>query len=109
MRRLGRYIARGLLGLVVLFGILLAAIVILSQTRMARDFLRQQTVSYLNNSYRGNFSLGSIDGTMLWGITLHDFVVREQNAEVLRIGRVAVRYSIAELIGATSLSKIAGQ
>jgi autotransporter translocation and assembly factor TamB len=106
MRRLRRYIARGLLGLVILFAVLILAVAILSQTHMARDFVRQQTVSYLNNSYRGSFSLGGIDGSLLWGITLHDLVVRNQNAEVLRVSKITVGYSIAELVGAMKLSSI---
>src|SRR6185437_3880700 len=106
MKRLRRYIARGLLGLAILFAVLVVTIAILSQTHMARDFLRQQTVSYLNNSYRGNFRLGAIDGSLLRGITLHDLVVRHQSTEVLRVSRVAIGYSMAELIGAMKLSSI---
>jgi autotransporter translocation and assembly factor TamB len=95
-----------LLGLVIVFAVLLVVIAVLSQTRMARDFLREQTVSYLNNSYRGSFSLGGVDGSILWGITLHDLVVRSQNAEMLRVSRISVGYSIAELLRATKFSRI---
>ena len=106
MRRLWRYIKRGLLGLTILLVILIVGVAIVSQTHSAREFLRGQVVTYLNQTYRGHFSLGGLDGSLLWGIRLRDLQVLERNTEILRVSTVLVAYSLADLIQKKELSSI---
>jgi len=106
MRRLWRYIKRGLLGLTILLVTLIIGVTIVSQTHSAREFLRHQVVAYLNQSYRGHFSLGGLDGSLLWGIRLRDLQVWERNTEILRVSTVSVAYSLADLIQKKELSSI---
>src|SRR6266851_2872421 len=106
MRRLWRYIKRGLLGLTILLVVLIIGVAIVSQTHSAREFLRGQVVTYLNQSYRGHFSLGGLDGSILWGIRLRDLQVSERNAEVLHVSTVSVAYSLVDLIRQKELSSI---
>jgi autotransporter translocation and assembly factor TamB len=106
MKRLGRYLKNGLLGLAVLLVILTVGIAILSQTHGARQYLRQRAVTYLNQSYRGHFSIGGLDGSMLWGIRLHNLEVSDRGVQILSVATVSVGYSIVDLLRKQEFSSI---
>src|SRR5216683_7852781 len=106
MKRLWRYIKRGLLAMAILLVGLIVGVAMVSQTHGVREYLRRQTVTYLNQSYRGHFSVGGVDGSIIWGIRLLDLEVWDRDALVLRVSTVSVGYSIAELLGKKALSSI---
>jgi len=95
-----------LLGLAILLVVLIVGLAIVSQTRAAREFLRNQVVAYLNQSYRGHFSLGGIEGSLLWRIRLRDLQVWERSEEILRVSSISVAYSITDRIEKKQVTSI---
>src|SRR5437879_4524182 len=98
MKRAGRYIKRLLLALVTFVLLLTVAVAIASRTKRVQDLLRARTVTFLNDSYTGRFTVGDIDLSLLSGVTIHDVAVRQGTTVVLSVSRLSAGYAILPLL-----------
>jgi autotransporter translocation and assembly factor TamB len=94
LRRLARWMAWGLLGLVVL----LAAGVGVTFTPWFKDWARGQIVSRLSPLIDGEVSIGALGGSLWTSVTLDDFVIRRGGVPAVAIGAVRASYDIRELV-----------
>jgi autotransporter translocation and assembly factor TamB len=98
---------RGLLALAILIAILIAGLAVFIQTPAARDYIRRQALNYLNESFEGQFRAERLEGSLLWGITLHNVALRYRDADVLRVATISIDYSvIGFILGRIDLARI---
>ncbi|MGH7931586.1 MAG: hypothetical protein ACREQN_00315, partial [Candidatus Binataceae bacterium] len=93
-----RYFKRALAALALVLLIMLAALFIYTRTRSFNGLLRAKLTSYMTETYRGEITLERINAPLFGGATLDQVVIRYQHAEVARIARVRVGYSILPLL-----------
>ena len=72
--------------------IVAAAALIFTRTVRFNDFLRVRIVSYLAQTYRGEITIGSIEGTIWGSLTLRDINVRHGGLNIASIPELRVGY-----------------
>ena len=97
MRFIGRLLwwialtAAVLLFLVVLF------ILVAPLTSSFRNFVRDQAIVYLNQNFRGQFSIGQVEGSIWGGLRLGGLRISYDDSPVLSIPMVKVKYRLLPL------------
>jgi autotransporter translocation and assembly factor TamB len=94
LRRLARWMAWGLLGLVVL----LALGVGVTFTPWFKDWARGQIVSRVSPLIDGQLSIRALSGSLWTGVSLEDLVISHRGAPAVAIGAVRAKYDIRELV-----------
>ncbi|CAN5822520.1 hypothetical protein BH20GEM1_BH20GEM1_14480 [soil metagenome] len=95
-----RRIAIGAAGvLVLLVGLVLAGVVVLTQTDYGRERVRRLTLSQLASSVNGVVEIGRISGNLLEGVTLTDLSIADTEGRPLLVAdTVSVDYSLRSLV-----------
>jgi translocation and assembly module TamB len=95
LRKTGRYSAWVAVGLLILIGFL----VLMLQTQVAKDLIRDQVVSRTNAALAGRLELGRIDGNFLRTLQLEDAELYDGRGEPFaRLDRVDVEFSLISLL-----------
>ncbi|HUR35783.1 MAG TPA: translocation/assembly module TamB domain-containing protein [Vicinamibacterales bacterium] len=102
-RQLGSGVARALFLAVLGVLLVLAAGLVALQTTWARNQLRSLIVSQANHYLTATLSIGRLEGSLFRGIELGDVRLARGTETLVAIDRVAVSYSIRELISGGTL------
>jgi autotransporter translocation and assembly factor TamB len=94
MKRLWRIVMWIGTGTIALLLIVLAAGLIFTRTARFNDLLRVQIVNYLAQTYRGQITIGAIEGSVWGSLTLRDIEVRHHGATIATIPQLRVGYQI---------------
>jgi autotransporter translocation and assembly factor TamB len=101
MKKVFTYLGWAAVACGILLLIAVVGIGLFTRTDRFRELLREQVVSTLNSSFRGDVSLGRVEGS-IWGhLTLYDFVLRYQGTEVLRVPKLTASYVLWPLLHRT--------
>ncbi len=79
-------------GVVALALTLAAAVMILTRTSRFNDFLRVQIVNYLSQTYRGQITIGAIEGSVWGSLTLREINLRHGGLNIASIAELRVGY-----------------
>lgn len=93
LRRVARWLAWAVIGLV----ILLAAALAMTTTPWFKNWVRGQIVSRVSPLIDGQLSIGALTGSLWTGVTLDDIVIEHGGVPAVSIGAVRTRYDIREL------------
>ena len=89
--RIMRWLAAGVLALVLM---VIAAVTLFTRTARFNDLLRARIVSYLAQTYRGQITIGAIEGSIWGALTLRDIEVRHHGSTIARIPQLRVGYQL---------------
>lgn len=84
------------LGIVILIGVI--GIGVVTRTDRFRGWLREQLVSTLNSSFRGEVKLERLEGSIWGNLILHNLTLHYQGADILQVPRLTVRYALLPLL-----------
>lgn len=98
MKKFWLILRRITLLLVVLLLVGVMAVAVFVRTERFRALVRDQLVTTLNGTLRGEVALGRIEGSIWNTLTLYDLVVTYHDIEVLRIPRLTARYTLFSLL-----------
>jgi len=93
--RLLRWVTRGL---VLLFVLGVVGLVVYTHTDGFREFARQKLLALANDSIRGKISIAKLEGSVWGNITFIDVMVADKGAEIVRIPRLRMDYSLVPLL-----------
>jgi translocation and assembly module TamB len=93
--RLLRWVTLGFLFLLVL-GV--AGLVFYTHTDAFREFARQKLLALANDSIRGKISIAKLEGSVWGSLTLNDVGLSDNGAEIVRIPRLRMDYSLVPLL-----------
>src|SRR5262245_53222179 len=88
-RRLARYVAVGVLSLVILLG----AGVAVTQTSWCKNWLRQKPVSQAAQYLNGELPLTRLSGNLFTGIALEGVSLRHEGQTAVAMDKLTVEYS----------------
>ena len=92
----------------VLLFLLLLFVLVAPLTSGFRNFVRVQAISYLNRNFRGQFSVGQVEGSIWGGLRLGDLKISYDDLPVLSIPLVKVKYRLLPLLtGKVDISSLA--
>src|ERR1700687_2487727 len=94
----GRFV-RVIQALTALIMIALVAVTIVVHTDRFQNFLRLKVTSYLNETYRGKYTIGSVTGSVLGNLTLSEVRVSYKDSSVLFIPSVQLQYQLLPILG----------
>jgi len=94
MKRLRRIIFWTAAGAVSLVLTIVAALVIFTRTARFNDLLRVQIVNYLAQTYRGQITIGSIEGSIWGSLTLRNIEVHHRGTTIASIPQLHAGYRI---------------
>jgi autotransporter translocation and assembly factor TamB len=94
MKRLWRFIRWMLAAIVALILAAVGAILLFTRTARFNDLLRIQVVTYLAQTYHGQITIGSIEGSIWGNLTLHEIAIHHQGSTIAAIPQVRVGYQI---------------
>lgn len=100
-KRLLLLLARVGYGLVATIVVTCALIVVLAQTKMARDFLTARLVEVVNSNIAGRFDCGTIWIDVFHGVVIDRPVLLAKGRPLLKAEKISVTYDIAALVGKT--------
>ena len=92
MSRMIRIVRWVVVGAIALIFTLAAAVLILTRTSRFNDFLRVRIVSYLRQTYRGQITIGAIEGSVWGSLTLREINVRHHGLNIASIAELRVGY-----------------
>jgi hypothetical protein len=93
--RIARVVGWVLGAVVVLALLLVAAVLVLTNTDWGREQLRRRVVAALAGTVHGRFRVGRISGNLLKGITLHDVAIADSaGLPFLKADSASVRYGL---------------
>jgi len=98
MKNGARLLRRIIAAVAALLAIVAVAVAIVIHTAGFREFLRVRIVSYLNQTYRGRFAIGQVEGSILGSLTLRDISLGYDNSPVLSVPALRLRYRLAPLL-----------
>jgi autotransporter translocation and assembly factor TamB len=87
--RILRWVVVGIIALAVT---LAAAVAIFTRTSRFNDLLRLRIVDYLGQTYRGEITIGAIEGSIWGSLTLRDINVRHRGVDIASISRLRIGY-----------------
>jgi autotransporter translocation and assembly factor TamB len=94
MKRMWRIIKWFSAGIFALFVLVIAAALLFTRTARFNDLLRVQIVSILAQTYRGEITIGSIEGSVWGSLTLRDIEVRHRGATIATVPQLRVGYEL---------------
>lgn len=98
-RRVGRWIGRGLLGLLATLVLLVGGALALLHTSWGREVLRQQIVSVLRDTFPGGAELGPLGGSPLGTMTASGLVIFDpQHRPAIAIDRARIDLGLLALL-----------
>jgi autotransporter translocation and assembly factor TamB len=77
---------------------IIAALVIVSQSRRAHELARATIVKQLAQTYRGTVEIGAIDGSLLGDLEIHNIVLSQGGESIITVPLARVRYALFPLI-----------
>jgi autotransporter translocation and assembly factor TamB len=92
--RLIRWVIRGFM---LLFVLGVAALVWYTHTDGFREFARQKLLALANESIHGKISIAKLEGSVWGNVILIDVIVADDSAEIVRIPRLRLDYSLVPL------------
>ncbi len=98
MKTLWTIVRRLLLLIIALVLILVVGVSLFVRTERFRTLLRDQVVTLLNDTLKGDVTLGRVEGSLWNTLTLHDLVVTYEQTEVLRIPLLTAGYNLRTLL-----------
>lgn len=99
MKKVGRALRRiTWLFILLLLVVVVVGVTLFVRTERFRVLLREQLVTTLNATLRGEVDLGQVEGSVWSNLTLHDLVVTYRDTEVLRAPRITLRYNLFPLL-----------
>lgn len=109
MDRLGRALKWLFVGTGLLLALALIGAALYTRTEQFTRWLRDEGVAAVNDTISGTIGVERLEGSIWRHLTLYDVVLRHENAEVVRIARVDVWFSLFELIwGRLNISRLEG-
>ena len=100
MRSISARLAKVLVGLVALVLILVGVGLAVIETAWAKEAIRGLIVRQANQYLTATLSIGRLEGSLLRGIALADISVAREGRTLIQIERIALSYSIRELVQA---------
>jgi hypothetical protein len=91
-------IRRALLALAIVVAALAVAVSLLLWSPWGRSYLRDLAERQAKSFLDADVEIGRLDGSLLFGATLHDLVVSRNERRLLSVDRVRVDYAITELL-----------
>jgi translocation and assembly module TamB len=82
----------------VLLVLAFVAILTIIHTDQFHEFLRVRIVGYLNQNYRGHFSIGKVEGSILGTLTLRDVSLALDDSQVLSVPVLQTDYTLIPLL-----------
>ncbi|MGH7784946.1 MAG: hypothetical protein ACREO5_14030, partial [Candidatus Binatia bacterium] len=98
MRSLLVFLRWTAVGLVSLLLLVLVGLGMVTHTERFRQFVREKLIDSVNGSIRGSVSVSRLEGSVWGNVILHDLRIRYEDAEVLRVPRVRLAYSLLPLL-----------
>ncbi len=92
MSRMMRIVRWVVVGVIALALTLAAAVLTLTRTSRFNDFLRVRIVNYLSQTYRGQITIGAIEGSVWGSLTLREINVRHDGLNIASIAELRVGY-----------------
>lgn len=97
MKKVPAYVLKYTRGTLYVILSLVVALLVFSQTSLFRSILKDELTSILNNTFRGKVTIGSIDGTLVTSLIVHDIRVADSaNTEIATIKRIEVYPKLLE-------------
>ncbi|HEX7020111.1 MAG TPA: translocation/assembly module TamB domain-containing protein, partial [Gemmatimonadaceae bacterium] len=82
-----------------LLGVAALALFVVTGTDFGRERVRRFVVSALNDAVSGTVRIGSLEGNLLGGVTVHDVtIVDSTGAPFLSVERVSAEYALGDLL-----------
>ncbi|MBL4633794.1 MAG: AsmA family protein, partial [Kofleriaceae bacterium] len=101
-RKWTRRIVKGFGGLLLLFAVAIAALLVLLHTDYGRNLVRERLEKELSAVFVGEVRVGGVHGSLLSEFSLSDISIEDAQGEVaITIGLVTVDYSISQLVHKT--------
>jgi autotransporter translocation and assembly factor TamB len=101
MHRALRYFRRVVAILVLVIAFLVFALMIVSRTAAFNRFLRDKVVAFANSTYRGQLSIGRIEGSIWSGLRLEQVTLRYEGKPIASISQLSLDYSLVPLLWRT--------
>lgn len=104
LQKTGRFSAWVVVALVAIVGL----VVLVLQTRFAKDYIRQKAVQQINSGLAGEVEVGRLNGTLLFNLELQNLRVTDGRENLMaRADRVSATYSPLALIwGQLNLNEV---
>ena len=107
MEKFRRIVKWLFLGAAFLALLVVTAVVIYVRSEHFTGWLRSEAVAAVNNMIRGSIRVERLEGSVWRNVTLHDVALRYENAEIVKIPRLEVSFSLWRLIwGELQISQI---
>jgi autotransporter translocation and assembly factor TamB len=107
MEKFRRIVKWLFLGAGLLLLLVITAVVIYARSEHFTRWLREEAVAAVNNMIRGSISVERLEGSVWRDVTLHNVVLRYEDAEIAEIPRLQVSFSLWRLIwGELQISQI---
>ncbi|MBN8544561.1 MAG: hypothetical protein J0L60_00380 [Ignavibacteria bacterium] len=99
MKRIPAYILKYTRGTLYFLLMLVVAILVFSQTSLFRSIVKDKVTTILNETFRGNITIGSIEGTIVTSLIINDIRVADSaNTEIFFIKRMEVYPKLLEFL-----------
>ena len=107
MKRIVSYLRWIALAFIVLILVVVVGGILFTRTERFQVLLRDQLVSALNASFRGDVSVERIEGSIWRNVTLHNLTIQHQGADILYVPHLTVQYSLLPLLrGRMEVSRV---
>jgi hypothetical protein len=97
--RARRLIVRVVVAAAIVVAVLVVAVVVVLWTSWGRSYLRDLAEQQAESRLAADVRIGCLDGSLLYGATLHDLVLARGGQPIVSIDRVEVEYSVFDLFG----------
>src|SRR6266849_2211091 len=98
MRRAFKYLRRAIAVLVLIIAFFVFALMIISRTPAFNRFLLDKVVAFANTTYRGQLSIGRIEGSIWGNLRLEQVGLVYQGKPIAAIPRLSLDYSLVPLL-----------
>jgi autotransporter translocation and assembly factor TamB len=98
LRSISAFLARALIGLIVLVLVLLGIVLTVIQTGWAKNRIRDLIVGQANQYLTATLSIGRLDGSLMRGVRLGQVRLAREGRTMIAIEEVSLSYSLRELI-----------
>jgi len=100
LRRLLRSTARLFVGTLVVLLIILGIGILVVETAWGKNRIRELIVAQANEYLTATLTIGSLEGSILRGVQLHDIRLAREQRLMVSVDEIALSYSIRELVQA---------
>src|SRR5216683_501529 len=98
MHRAFKYLRRAIAILVLIIAFFVFGLMIISRTPAFNRFLRDKVITFANTTYRGQLSIGLIEGSIWGGLRLEQVGLVYQGKPIASIPHLSLDYSLAPLL-----------